>query len=1002
MKYKQNMNESDVPRSKRRKRRILSTHNACLVIFYGVSLAVSGNRRLVSPLTVVGAAELLPTTTTPEGANSTPLPFYHPFGRLNDAACNVEEIEHANEGQLYCILQELSNTSFFRNFVVDLDHGCPLTNKENNINIVSSNDKHSKKATATEGMITGPTEKSEPSALLFLEKQEPSSGGTCSGGLPEFMPEDNGGKQACDIEFSEPPLKETSLLLATMREGEAVKPAVTSTDSATNKEEDFECTTSQEEEDEPLCEIKEDDSISLSRTPLKGFFSSALKAIWDAVGWESESQKETFTWSAPSDVIEGGVDIATEPCDLDFGPSFWMDMCSQIKAGEGTRIVNLASNPERNTGYNGTHIWKAIYDENCMALDGNTTEPMCYEERVLFRLLSGMHASTSISIAKYYFPPSTRKGRLNWEPNPKYFMEKFGNHPEYIRNLYFSYVVLLRALKKAKSFLYTYDISTGDIVDDETASVLLKRLLDSDILSSCTNIFSAFDESLMFKESSVLIENKRGVTLQQNFKGVFHNISSILDCVRCEKCKLHGKMTMLGYGTALKILFLPETSISSSSISRNEIVAFVNTIIKFSESIKDIRELTHLYWESVKVLPYQPSSAIPQSPSLGILATTDNVDTGSVQIAINTMKEDDLVDAAVGAVATLCRNKNISDQREAELVTLALQKDPGLLTIAKYYASDLHKFLVHSENLLGAANKNTPVSDVATRKDVFPDAIVVGSGLAGLTAALNILDRDGTVILIEKEHTIGGNSAKASSGINACCPHGDLYGDSIASFTSDTVNSAGESAQLSLIETLTGKSAKAIEWLQNRVHVDLSVLAQLGGHSHKRTHRPSDGMVGAELIYGLQKEIKRYEKTGKINILLDTQVTKLLFDGERVVGVDTRSLAGTNDVTKLSAAHVILATGGFASDRSPGSYLDKYRPELMKMPATAGDFSTGDGISLALELDAGIVDMDKIQLHPTGWVDDSDPHNPTKILAAELMRGVGGILLNDYGKRYVS
>jgi succinate dehydrogenase/fumarate reductase flavoprotein subunit len=257
--------------------------------------------------------------------------------------------------------------------------------------------------------------------------------------------------------------------------------------------------------------------------------------------------------------------------------------------------------------------------------------------------------------------------------------------------------------------------------------------------------------------------------------------------------------------------------------------------------------------------------------------------------------------------------------------------------------------------------------------------------------------------LIEKEHTIGGNSAKASSGINACCPRGELDGDNLLSFTSDTMKSAGKSAQLSLIETLTGNSAKAVEWLQNRVHVDLSVLAQLGGHSHKRTHRPSEGMVGAELIFGLQREIKKYEKSGKVRILLDTQVSKLSYDGERVVGVDIRSSVGANNNTNgtILAANVILATGGFASDRSPGSYLDQYRPELMKMPATAGDFSTGDGIRLAMELGAGTVDMDKIQLHPTGWVDDSDPQNPTKILAAELIRGVGGLLLNKHGKRYV-
>jgi len=974
--------------------------NSVVATFF-IAVSLAG---IASFLPVITADELLPTNI-PKSIDSS-LAFQHPIGRLHDAACNVEEIEHANEGQLYCILQELSNTSFFRNFVVDLDHGCPLTNKHDDDNtVVEKGSQILKKkvdASKSESIATTTLSTSAhsepPTASLFPVQQGLPSEGTCSGGLPEFMPAENNGKQACDIEYVEPSSGMLEELPPLAAQGASEEPKSSATSDVTKEQEgDFECATSQEEEDEPLCEIKEDDNSFLSRTPLTGFFSSALKAIWDAVGWESESQKETFAWSAPSDFVVSERGLATESCAEDIEAAFWMDMCSQIKAGEGTRVVNLVSNPERNTGYNGTHIWKAIYDENCMALDGNTSEPMCYEERILFRLLSGMHTSTSVSIAKYYFPPSSRKGRPNWEPNPIYFMEKFGNHPEYIRNLYFSYVVLLRALRKAKPFLYKYEIYTGDIVDDETASILLKRLLDSHILSSCSNVFSAFDESLMFKESSILVEKKQGVPLQQNFKGVFHNISSILDCVRCEKCKLHGKMTMLGYGAALKILFLPESAISSSSLSRNEIVAFINTIIKFSESIKDIRELTHLYWESNKALPQHSSTSTPIAPSLGSMASSELID-NTAQLE---KWDDDLVDAAIGAIAKLCRDEFISNDRETELVSLALRRDPAILIIAKYYATDLNKFLIHSKNL-AATSKDIGASSVVVSSDTDPDAIVVGSGLAGLAVTLNILDRGGSVILIEKEHTLGGNSAKASSGINACCPHGDKYGDNLETFARDTVKSAGIGARLPLINTLTGRSAEAVEWLRRRTGVDLSVLAQLGGHSYKRTYRPSNGMVGAEIIYGMQKEVKKFETTGKVKILLDTHVVKLLFDGERVTGVKIKSSEEENNImeSELTARNVILATGGFASDRSTGSYLDKYRPELMQMPATAGDFSTGDGIRMATELEAGVVDMDKIQLHPTGWIDDSDPFNPTKILAAELMRGVGGILLNSAGKRF--
>jgi succinate dehydrogenase/fumarate reductase flavoprotein subunit len=262
------------------------------------------------------------------------------------------------------------------------------------------------------------------------------------------------------------------------------------------------------------------------------------------------------------------------------------------------------------------------------------------------------------------------------------------------------------------------------------------------------------------------------------------------------------------------------------------------------------------------------------------------------------------------------------------------------------------------------------------------------------------------VTLVEKEHRMGGNSNKASSGINACCPqNATSYGDSLDTFREDTTRSAGASAKSHLIQVLVENSEAAVLWLKERVGVDLSVLSQLGGHGRKRTHRPRSGMVGAEIIYNIQRAVKSYEKSGMVRVLMDTRVTSLKRDDDgAVVGVEvvTSTKDGGNKTMSLMAPNVILATGGFASDRSRGSYLERYRPELMRLPATAGEFSTGDGITLGTSVGAGLVDMEKVQVHPTGWVDPRDPLSPRKVLAGELMRGVGGILINQSGKRYVS
>lgn len=824
-------------------------------------------------------------------------------GDIDDTQCNIEDLEHANDSQLHAIFRELQQTNFFRSFVVDLERKCPLSHWN----------------TAKGG-----------------------SGG--HGHAPPATANENAGKDDDDVD----------------------------------DDDEFSCNGGEElgldEDAPPLCTVDtgmEDDALNpfaamggASGATSDPFGATVLKSISEH-GFSSLGQQETFDWNQQTDMI---VQEQESPCDTDdsthLPDTFWMDLCSNIQTEDGTaKLVNLALNPERNTGYNGTHIWKAIYEENCIS-----TSDACLEERVLYRLLSGLHTSTTLSIAKNYYPPSKSKGRVDWESNPKYFMDKFQYHPEYIRNMHFAYVVMLRAIRKASDYLYNYDIQSGNSLEDQASEVLLRRLLDTAILRSCSGVFSAFDESLMFQQQS-----QNDFSMQHNFKGVFHNISSILDCVQCQQCKLHGKMGMLGYGTALKILFVRPELIE---LERNEVVALINTAGRLSESMVEVRELTSKYWEQERKNKELTSTASQRSPTFSAASSGERLD---------------MLDKTVGAIALLGRDNLISLEREKELVDLALSNTPELLILGKHYYADTRRFLTMTASI-GALGD--PYGG-----DELPDAIVIGSGLAGLAASLNILDRGGTVTIIEKEHLLGGNSNKASSGINACCPHNNTYNDTLDSFRNDTIRSAGEIADLALIETLVTNSAKAVQWLKERTNVDLSLLAQLGGHSHKRTHRPNNGMAGAEIIYHIQKAVRAYEKSGKVKILMDTRVTDLVTENDRVVGVKTKStLDGTTQ--ELHADNIVLATGGFASDRSKGSYLEKNRPELLPFAATAGGFSTGDGITLATALGAATRDLDKVQIHPTGFVDPTDPTNPTKTLAGEFTRGVGGILFNHEGKRF--
>lgn len=279
------------------------------------------------------------------------------------------------------------------------------------------------------------------------------------------------------------------------------------------------------------------------------------------------------------------------------------------------------------------------------------------------------------------------------------------------------------------------------------------------------------------------------------------------------------------------------------------------------------------------------------------------------------------------------------------------------------------------------------------------DAIVVGSGLAGLTTTLEFLDRGGRVALIEKEATLGGNSLKASSGMNACCEGNDNE----VLFESDTTKSAGELARPPFIHELISCSGSALQWLKERVGVDLNQLAQLGGHSYPRTHRPLEGMIGAEVIAHLEQLVRTYIDVSQndkrqVSIFSSTRVEQLLQSKNQITGVKARNII-TNVTSVIYAPQVVLATGGFASDRRPNSLLNKVRPDLVHFGTTGGAFSTGDGISLATQLGASTVDLEQIQLHPTGFVNPKHPDHGTKVLAAELLRGVGGILLNSQGER---
>lgn len=276
-------------------------------------------------------------------------------------------------------------------------------------------------------------------------------------------------------------------------------------------------------------------------------------------------------------------------------------------------------------------------------------------------------------------------------------------------------------------------------------------------------------------------------------------------------------------------------------------------------------------------------------------------------------------------------------------------------------------------------------------------AIVVGSGLAGLSAASQLVKNNIPVRVLERSAKPGGNSIKASSGINGASTFYQPVLEPEDAFYSDTIQSVGErmltftAERQNLIKTLTEGSADAIRWLVEERDVDLSKVAQLGGHSYARTHRGAGSPPGFAIVSALLKSLK---ESPFFHLQTSCTVTKVLLERKRAIGVEYLDANGNYEELH---GPVIFASGGFGGDAK--GLLAQYRPDLAGYPST-NDPQPGTQ-PLLTAAGAQLIDMDSVQVHPTGFVDPADPTSPLKFLAAELLRGEGGILLSN-GKRFVN
>lgn len=307
----------------------------------------------------------------------------------------------------------------------------------------------------------------------------------------------------------------------------------------------------------------------------------------------------------------------------------------ETSGGKGD-YVSLVDNPERFTGYGGEsahQIWEAIYRENCFSrpqaakgvpmqgkpvfskfssnqaaaandlkqvlkahdrkqgpatsLDAPELEDECLEKRVFYRIVSGMHSSISVHLCDQYLNQTTGQ----WGPNLQCYKERLHDHPERISNLYFNYALVLRAVGKLKDYVQDYTFCTGDTEQD-----VKTRSMISELAKAIPAGPQIFDESVMFQDNTL-----SGVELKEDFRHRFRNISKMMDCVGCDKCRLWGKVQTNGFGTALKVLFEfgnGKPAIAAGHevplLRRTELVALINLLDKISAALKAVERFRNM------------------------------------------------------------------------------------------------------------------------------------------------------------------------------------------------------------------------------------------------------------------------------------------------------------------------------------------------------------------------------------------------------------------------
>lgn len=252
-------------------------------------------------------------------------------------------------------------------------------------------------------------------------------------------------------------------------------------------------------------------------------------------------------------------------------------------SGDGfVSYIDLVYNSPSYTGYKGRYIWDKIYKENCFSDNENE----CKEIKNFYNIISGMQSNIALLSSEYFYLLNEKElertkldsqffseshPQLKYTYNISFFKEKIALYPKRIENLFFTFAILLRAVCRLKNLFKQCKCNSGYEDNDKEAVSLLNELLENSYFS-CSS--KEFLEPLFPTQGNPILHK-------------FSNITKIIDCVPCVKCRLHGKLKT----AALQIALIEGVSDKNiGSLERNEITAFINALYYFADSIIIIKK----------------------------------------------------------------------------------------------------------------------------------------------------------------------------------------------------------------------------------------------------------------------------------------------------------------------------------------------------------------------------------------------------------------------------